>query len=135
MTARTSARSSKATHIRVVVAEQDAAYREQLLASLASLPNIEVTATAQNSADAVIDAYQHKPDVVLLDLTLPGMPADETTRHIMRAAPDTSVCLLAASETEPGISAALDAGARECLKRNLPPELILATFERLYRPR
>lgn len=110
--------------LRVIIADGDRPYREQLVAGLTASGVMEVAATAANSSDVVIDAWQHRPDVVLLDLKLEGMTAAETTRHIMRAAPGTTVCLLAASESEPGIALALDAGARECLVKSAPPEQI-----------
>jgi two-component system nitrate/nitrite response regulator NarL len=117
--------------VHVVLAGADAASLERLRTGLDAVGSVEVDATATNSSDVVIDAYRHRPDVVLLDLSLPGLPAAETIRHILRAAPDTSVCLLAASETDPGISAALDAGARECITSTLSPEAIAAQIERL----
>ena len=127
MTMRMGGRPEKRS-LRIVVADGDRPYRERLVAGLTASGVLEVAATATNSSDAVIDTYRHRPDVVLLDLKLEGMSAAETTRHIMRAAPGTTVCLLAASESEPDISLALDAGARACLVKSPPPEQ-LATAE------
>ena len=115
---------------RIVVADNDLSYRDVLVAGLSALGTLEVAAAATNSADAVIDAWQHRPDVVLLGVGLPGMSAADTTRHILRAAPGAAVCLLASSETDPGISAALDAGARDCLVRTESPEQIARTLKR-----
>ncbi len=118
---------------RVVLAVPDPAYRERLIAGLQAVPGVEVAAAATTSADAIIDAYRARPHLLLLDLALPGLPAADTVRHIARAAPQTVVYLLVSSELEPGISAALDAGARDCLRKSLPPEALGATLERVRR--
>ncbi len=123
MTSRTGGRPDSPA-LRVIVADGDQPYREQLVAGLTASGVMEVTATAAHSSDVVIDAWRQRPDVVLLDLKLDGMSAAETTRHIMRVAPGTTVCLLATSESEPGIALALDAGARECLVKSSSPEQI-----------
>lgn len=118
---------------RVVVGDDDRPYREELVAHLTALGNVEVAGAAANGADVVIEAWRHRPDVVLLDLTLPGMSAAETTRHISRAAPNAAVCLLVASETDSGISEALDAGARDCLVKTATPEQIAIVLRRVSR--
>ncbi len=132
MPARTGMRPG-ARRFRVVVGERDQALRAGLLASLGTLSNVEVAASAANGADVVIEAWRHRPDVVLLDLRLPGMSAAEATRHITRAAPEAAVCLLVASEFDEGITEAIDAGARDCLVRSAPPEEIAIVLRRTVR--
>ncbi|MBI2759872.1 MAG: response regulator transcription factor [Chloroflexi bacterium] len=129
-TARTGARR-EVRRFRVVVGNSDHTYREQLVANLAELGNIEVAGSASTGVDTIIEAWRHRPDVVLLDLSLPGMSAAETTRHIRRAAPESAICLLVVSEGDAGISEALDAGARECLVKTSTPEEIAIVLNRL----
>lgn len=130
MTTRTGAQAGL-RRFRIVLGDGDQPSREGLVACLTTLGNVEVAAEASNGSDVVIEAWRHRPDVVLLDLTLPGMSAAETTRHIGRAAPESAVCLLVASETDPGISEALDAGARDCLVKSASPEQIAIVLKRL----
>lgn len=118
---------------RIVLAEADPTWRERLLAGLQAVPGVEVVAIAPTSADAIIDAYRTRPHLLLLDLALPGLSVAETVRHIGRAAPHTVVYLLVNSELELGISAALDAGARDCLRKSLPPAVLRAALERIRR--
>lgn len=132
MTARAGARRERG-RFRVVVGERDPSLREGLVASLATLGDVEVAAAATNGSDVVIEAWRHRPDVVLLGLTLPGMSAAEATRHITRAAPESAVCLLVASELDEGITEAIDAGARDCLVRSAPPEQIAVVLRRTVR--
>lgn len=116
---------------RVVVGHDDPTYRDGLVANLQELGTVEVAGAAATGADVVIEAFRQRPDVVLLDLGLPGMTAAETTRHIGRAAPGAAVCLLVESEFDRGISEALDAGARDCLRRCATPEEIAIVLRRL----
>jgi DNA-binding NarL/FixJ family response regulator len=115
----------------VVVGDGDAARREALLAGLGEIGRVEVTGTAATGVDTIIEAWRHQPDVILLDLTLPGMDPAEVTRHLRRAAPDAAVCLVATSQGEAGISAALDAGARDCITHTASPEEIAIVLRRV----
>jgi DNA-binding NarL/FixJ family response regulator len=115
---------------RVVVADDDRPYRERLVAGLQALDTIEVAGAAGTGSDVVIEAWRHRPDVVLLDVTLPGMTAAEITRHILRAAPGAAVYLLVGSDNDPGITDALDAGARDRLRKTASPAQIAAALRR-----
>lgn len=120
-------------HFRVVVGDHDRRHRDELVAGLTALGYVEVAGAATNGSDVVIEAWRHRPDVVLLDLTLPGMSAAETTRHITRAAPNAAVCLLVTAETDPGIAEALDAGARDCLVKTATAAQIATVLQRVSR--
>lgn len=124
-------------HSSVLLASADESLRDGLASGLASARSveIEIIGTVANGSDAVIDAYRQRPDVLLLDLRLPGPGAPEIVRHIGRAAPDTAVCLLVTSESEEGVSDAVDAGARDSVRRSAPPEEIAVVVGRLTRGR
>lgn len=124
-----------APSVRVIVGETDTPARAQLMAGLRQLGNIEVLSAAGNGSDVVIDAWRHHPDMVLLDIALPGMTAAETTRHIGRAAPDSAVCLLTPTEGDPAISEAMNAGARFFLLKDAPIEQINSLIIKLDQPR
>jgi DNA-binding NarL/FixJ family response regulator len=123
-------RAAGSRRYRVVLGESDPAVREGLTTVLGGLATVDVVAVAATGADVVIEAFRHHPDVVLLDLRLPGLPAAEVVRHICRATPGTAVCLLVGTEFDQGISEALDAGARDCLKRTAAPEEIAVMLRR-----
>lgn len=99
--------------------------------SLDAAGNVEVAGAAETGSDLVIEAFQKRPDVVFLDLTLPGMSAAEATRHINRAAPESAVCLVGTSESQPGIAEAMDAGASEFLKKTASGEQIAVVLSRI----
>ncbi len=119
--------------VRLVIAGRDRIRRERLAAALAALPAITICAVAATSADAIIDAYRHRPDAVLLELGLPRLSAADTVRHLLRVAPGVLVYLLAERGRQAGISAALDAGARDVLDTALTPEQIAAVLLRARR--
>ena len=130
MTTRTGDHST-AERVRIVLGENDTAYRNGLIERLAELQDIEVAGEATNGPDIVIEAWRHRPDVVLIDLALPGMTAAEATKHISRAAPGSAVCLLVGSEGDPGVSDALDAGARECIVKTATSQQIAGILHRI----
>ncbi len=116
--------------VRLAVTGRDSARRERLAAALAAQPGITICAVAATSADAIIDAYRHRPDAVLLELGLPKLIAAETVRHLLRVAPGVLVYLLSERGQPAGISAALDAGARDVLDAALTPAQIAAVLRR-----
>lgn len=114
--------------LRLVLAVQSVPRRDELRAALGAA-GITVCGSAGVSADAIIDVYRQQPDAVLLELGLPGLPAEETVRHVQRATPGVHVYLLA-TRGQRGLSPALDAGARDVLDAALPPERIAAVLLR-----
>ena len=68
--------------IRVVVADDQALVRSGFAMILAAEPGIEVVAEAADGAEALAAAGTHRPDVVLMDIRMPGMDGIEATRHI-----------------------------------------------------
>jgi len=99
---------ASAAPLRVAVVTDVGVYREGLAASLSTRSETEVVATAGCLAEA-LDLLQHaRPDVLLLDLGLPG--AGEVVRAAREARPETKVVALAVSDTEQGVLACAEAG-------------------------
>src|SRR6478735_4601103 len=98
--------------MRVLVVEDHALFRRGVTALLDSLPDIEVAGSAASGEDAVRLAGELVPDVVLMDLQLPGMSGIEATRAIVAADPAVRVLVLSLFEDEDSVFLALRAGAR-----------------------
>src|SRR6516165_8774468 len=100
-----------AQSIRVLVADDQKIVREGVAALLGMLPGIEVVGTAADGADAVRQALAAQPDVVLMDLNMPGCDGVEATRRISREQPWVRVVVLTAYCDDNSVVAALRAGA------------------------
>ena len=97
--------------IRVLVADDQAAVREGLATLLDLTPGIEVVGEARDGAQAVELVAEHAPDVVLMDLHMPGVDGIEATAQITRDHPGTRVVVLTTYADDATIQGALRAGA------------------------
>jgi DNA-binding NarL/FixJ family response regulator len=95
----------------VVVADDQAAVRDGLVALLSVTPGVEVVGEAADGASAVAAAETLRPDVVLMDLRMPGMDGVEATRRIGQSAPGVRVVVLTTHADDASILKALRAGA------------------------
>jgi DNA-binding NarL/FixJ family response regulator len=99
--------------------------RMGLSASLNAEPDMEVVAEAGNG-QAALEAYQqHRPNLVLMDVRLPGMSGAETTAAILRSFPDAHVLMLSTHAGEEEIYRAMQAGARGYLLKSVLREDLL----------
>jgi DNA-binding NarL/FixJ family response regulator len=88
------ATSHAPTQVRVVLADDHALVREGLRHVLDAEPGIEVVGEAANGADAVALALEHRPDVVLLDITMPGETGLRAAARLREALPDAKILML-----------------------------------------
>jgi DNA-binding NarL/FixJ family response regulator len=98
--------------IRVVVADDHPVFRRGLTATLADIDGVEVVAAVADGAAAVEAARDLLPDVVLMDLAMPGVDGRTATRTISRELPEVAVLVLTMSDDPDSVGAALRAGAR-----------------------
>lgn len=99
------------TPVRVVVADDHPIVRSGLSALLASLDDIEVVGLATDGREAVEQARSTRPDVVLLDLQMPGMDGFAAAREIGRVVPESAVLVLTMHGDDESVFAAMRAGA------------------------
>jgi DNA-binding NarL/FixJ family response regulator len=98
--------------LRVVIADDHPVFRRGLRALLLAVPEVEVVADAVDGNEAVRLAVDLRPDVVVMDLNMPGLNGVEATRQIIGAAPAVGVLVLTMFEDEDSVFAAMRAGAR-----------------------
>ena len=109
--------------IRVVIADDQTLVRAGLRMILASKPGIDIVGEAEDGATAVDAVRRSRPDVVLMDLRMPGMDGAEATRRIVRdPALSTRVIVLTTFEADAHIIDALRAGASGYLLKDLDPD-------------
>ena len=97
--------------IRVLVVDDHAMVRTGLTAMLAADGDIEVVAQAADGHAAVAEALASKPDVVLMDLSMPVVDGVDATRSVMAALPSTRVVVLTTFADQDRVRRALEAGA------------------------
>lgn len=105
--------------IRVMMVDDHAVVRSGLGAFLLAFPDMELVAEAASGEEAVHLCSQHRPDVVLMDLVMPGLNGAQTTRAIRQACPDSQVIALTSFKEEALIQEALQAGAISYLLKNI----------------
>lgn len=98
--------------MRVLVVEDHPLFRRGVVALLDAEPDLEVAGTSGTGDEAVEQVARVRPDVVLMDLQLPGRSGIEATRAIVAAVPGTRVLVLTLFEDEDSVFLALRAGAR-----------------------
>ena len=119
--------------IRVVLADDHVLIRAGLRALLHSLPNIEVIGEASDGHEAVDVIARHQPDVVIMDIGMPGLNGVDSTRRIVKQCPGTRVIILSMHANEEYVGRALEAGARGYLLKGAEPaelELVLKAVMR-----
>ena len=98
--------------MRVLVADDHTLFREGLTALLASVPDVEVVGQAATGSQVVEMAESLLPDIILMDLQMPGMNGIEATRAVLHATPHVGVIVLTMFEDADSVFAAMRAGAR-----------------------
>jgi len=112
--------------IRVLVADDHPIVRSGIVALLESADDMEVVGTASSGLEVVELAVQLTPDIVLMDLRMPGIEGDEATARILARSSGIRVVVLTTYETDASILTAIEAGASGYLLKAAPQEEILA---------
>jgi DNA-binding NarL/FixJ family response regulator len=112
---------------RVLVVDDHAQFRTGLRALLSSVPELELVGEAASGQEAVVLAERLQPDVILMDISMPGLNGLEATRRIVRDSPHQAVVMLTMLEDDDSVFEALQAGARGyLLKGALRAEILRA---------
>src|ERR1700737_2818913 len=113
--------------LRLLVADDHEVVRKGLKAMLEAQPGWEVTAEAADGREAVAKTKELKPDVSVLDLSMPLLNGLEAARHIRKSASETKVLILTVHDADPVIQEVLDAGAQGyVLKSDAGRDLVAA---------
>lgn len=106
--------------IRILVADDHPVVRDGLVAMLGTQPDFLVVGEAANGAEVVEQASLARPDVVLLDLEMPGMDGVEALRQLRQRFPQVRALVFTAFDTDERILGALRAGAQGYLLKGAP---------------
>jgi DNA-binding NarL/FixJ family response regulator len=97
--------------IQVLIADDHVFYREGVRALLSRSPEIEVAGEASTGEEVIARAGELKPDVILMDLKMPGVNGIDATRHIHAKYPDIAVLVITMFDDDDSVFAAMRAGA------------------------
>lgn len=112
--------------IRVVFVDDDARLRESWARMLAANKDIELVATLDRADDLAERAAQLKPDIVVLDLTMPGKDPLQACREVSTRTPATRVIIYSGLDDSALMDSAYDAGAWAFVDKLSPPDTIIA---------
>jgi DNA-binding NarL/FixJ family response regulator len=113
--------------ISILIADDNPHFRDGLRALLLSAPDIEVVGEATTGDEAIVLAAKLQPDVILMDIQMPGVNGIEATRRILHTSPHIGILVLTMFEDDDSVFASLRAGARGyLLKGALKAEILRA---------
>ena len=115
--------------IRILLADDHDVVRRGLTALLDGADGFAVVGAAADGEEAVALAGEHQPDVVLMDLSMPGVDGIEATRRLVAARPESRVVVLTSFSDRERILDALDAGAIGYLLKDAEPDELLRGIE------
>lgn len=117
--------------IRVLVADDHALMRMGLSTLFRTDPSLAVVGEAEDGRQAVEKTLENRPDVVVLDLMMPGLSGTDALRIIKERRPETKVVILTTFAISDSIARALDCGAEAALLKSAPNEELLDIIHRV----
>ncbi len=105
----------------ILLVDDHKVVRQGVRALLDMQPDLSVVAEAKNGEEAVVQAREHAPDVVLMDLIMPGMDGVEATRQVKQVSPRSQVIVLTSYHQDEHIFPAIRAGALSYLLKDVEP--------------
>ncbi|HJS50790.1 MAG TPA: response regulator transcription factor [Pyrinomonadaceae bacterium] len=115
--------------IRILLADDHDLMRQGIRSMLELHPNLEVCAEAKDGIEAAEMALEHRPDVVILDVTMPKMNGLEASRRITKLLPETQVLIFTIHDSDDMIRETLDAGAHGYVLKSEAPTHLAAAVE------
>jgi DNA-binding NarL/FixJ family response regulator len=119
--------------IRVFLTDDHTLFRQGIRTLLAGESDIEIVGEAANAGDAVERAAELRPDVVLLDISMPGLSSFQAIRQIHKARPETKIVLLTMYDDEDYLAEGMEAGANGYVLKDSPSEQLLQAIREVQR--
>jgi NarL family two-component system response regulator LiaR len=119
--------------IRVLIADDHPVVRQGLCALLVSRNGMEVIGEAVNGIQAVELASQLNPDVIMMDMVMPGLTGPEATAKIIARKPDAHILILTSFSEDENLIDAINAGAMGCLLKDSQPDDLLHAIRSVHR--
>ena len=107
--------------IRVLIVDDHPVFRFGLRSLIASVPDMEVVGEATSGEAAIAEAANHKPDIILMDINMPGLNGIEATRKILVNQPEIGILVITMFDDD-SVFDAMQAGAKGYLLKGADPE-------------
>ncbi len=120
-----------ADEITALIVDDHEVVREGLRLSLSRAPHIRVVGEAADGASAVELAQRRKPDVVIMDVRMPGMDGLEATRLLAEQAPDAKVLIFTAYSERSLLGRGLESGAKGYILKEAPHQTLVRAIEKV----
>jgi DNA-binding NarL/FixJ family response regulator len=118
--------------IHLLIVDNHTLFRQGLVSLLQSEPGFEVAGEAGSGEEALKLVPKIQPDVVLMDVKMPGIGGVEATRRLVEATPQARVLMLTVSEEEESLFAAIQAGARGYILKSADADQLLEAIRRVH---
>lgn len=118
--------------MRILIADDQRLMREGLATIIGLEPGMEVIGTAVDGRDAYAKALEWRPDVVLMDIRMPGMDGVEGSELILKNLPETKVLILTTFDDAELILQVLEKGVHGYLLKDMPSEAIVSAVHTIY---
>lgn len=118
----------KMENIRLLIADDHALFREGLQALFSATPGIEVVGEATTGEESIAIALKVRPEIVLMDINMPGVNGIEATRRILQANPTIGVIMVTMLEDDASLFSAMRAGARGYVLKGAHHQELLQTI-------
>jgi two-component system NarL family response regulator len=114
--------------IRILLADDHTLFREGLAGIISGQPDMEVIGEAADGVEAVVKALELKPDIILMDIRMPGLDGLEATAQISRELPSAAIIMLTLRDEPDKLFAAIKNGARGYLLKNIHSKEMIAAI-------
>jgi DNA-binding NarL/FixJ family response regulator len=114
--------------VRVFLADDHALFREGLAALIGLQPDMEVVGQAGDGLEAVVKVLELKPDIVLMDIQMPGCDGLEATDQIKTRLPETTIVMLTVRDEEEKLFRAIQSGAQGYLLKSIRSDEMLESL-------
>ena len=114
------------TRIRVLLADDHHLFREGVTNLLNAQPDLEVVGEASDGLEVLVMARKLRPDLILMDIGMPGCDGVEATERIMQELPETTIVILTVRDEDEHLFRAIQSGAQGYLLKNIRSQELIA---------
>jgi len=119
--------------IRVLLTDDHTLFRQGIKTLLSAEPGLEVVGEAGDAAEAITKTTELHPDVVLMDVSMPGLSSFEATRQMRRSRPETKVLFLTMYDDEDYLAEGMEAGASGYVLKDSPSDQLVSAISDVHR--